>query len=94
VRDRGLLQQLTSVDEYTGAMRDYIKTDINSGQMLDLANFARAINLNDIRRFAIDSSMILELKKPAGATFAAEPKALQRMVAQFTGETVSQAGGE
>jgi polyisoprenyl-teichoic acid--peptidoglycan teichoic acid transferase len=94
VRDRGLLQQLTSIDDYTGAMRGYIKTDISRGQMLDLGNFARTINLNDIRRFAIDSTMIVELKKPAGATFAAEPKALQRVVAQFTGELVSQAGGE
>ena len=94
VRDRGLLQQLTSLDDYTGAMRGYIQTDVSRGQMLDLASFARAINLNDIRRFAIDSSVVVDLKKPSGATFAAEPKALQRLVAQFTGETVSQVGGE
>lgn len=94
VRDRGLLQQLTSLDDYTGAMRGYIQTDINQGKMLDLASFARVVNLNDIRRFAIDSSVVVELKKPSGATFAAEPKALQRLVAQFTGEAVSQAGGE
>jgi LCP family protein required for cell wall assembly len=94
IRERGLLQQLTSLDDYTGALRGYVQTDINRGKMIDLASMARVIDTSDIRRFAIDSKAIVNLKKPTGATFAVEPKALERIVAQFTGETVSQAGGE
>jgi polyisoprenyl-teichoic acid--peptidoglycan teichoic acid transferase len=94
IRDRGLLQQLTSLDDYTGALRGYVKTDITKGKLVDLAGLARVIDTSDIRRYAIDSKAVVELKKPSGATFAADPKALERIVSQFTGETVSQAGGE
>ncbi|MFV9504764.1 MAG: LCP family protein [Oscillochloridaceae bacterium umkhey_bin13] len=92
IRDRGLLQQLTSLDNYTGAMRDYVKTDLNRKRMLELAGFARGINADQIVRYAIDSHAIVDLRSPA--TFAAEPAALNRIVRQFTGEAVSTAGGQ
>jgi LCP family protein required for cell wall assembly len=92
VRDRGLLQQLTSVDDYTGALRGYVITDLNYRMMLELASFARTIDTEQILRYAIDSSSIVELD--GGATFSVRPQALRRIVAQFTGEAVSTAGGE
>ncbi|WP_255603091.1 LCP family protein [Oscillochloris sp. ZM17-4] len=95
VRERGLLQQLTSLDDYTGALRGYVKTDLDlkdRGRMLALANFARGISPEDVLRYAIDSTTIVELRPPA--TFAAEPRSLKRIVAQFTGEATSTAGGE
>lgn len=92
IRDRGLLQQLTSLDDYTGALRGYVLTDINYRMMLELASFARTIDSEDILRYAIDSSSIVELS--GGATFSVQPQALRRIVSQFTGEAVSTAGGE
>lgn len=92
IRDRGLLQQLTSLDDYTGAMRDYVKTDLSRKRMLELAGFARGVNADQIVRYAIDSQAIVDLRAPA--TFAAEPTALNRIVRQFVGEAVSTAGGQ
>jgi LCP family protein required for cell wall assembly len=92
VRERGVLQQLTSLDDYTGALRGYVKTDITTSKMLEIGNFARTISTDDVLRYAIDSSVIVDLRDPA--TFAAEPKALRRIVSQFKGEAVSTAGGE
>ncbi len=92
IRERGLLQQLTSLDDYTGAMRGYVKTDLDRSRMLELANFARNVDAEDVLRYAIDSSAIVDLRDPA--TFAAEPAALERLVRQFTGVAVSTAGGK
>jgi LCP family protein required for cell wall assembly len=92
IRERGLLQQLTSLDDYTGALRGYVQTDLSRGRMLEVANFARDISTDDVLRYAIDSTTIVDLRDPA--TFAAEPKALRRIVGQFTGTAISSAGGE
>ncbi len=92
IRDRGLLQQLTSIDDYTGALRGYVLTDLNRRTMLELASFARTIDSENILRYAIDSSSIVELG--SGATFRVRQQDLRRIMAQFTGEAVSTAGGE
>lgn len=92
IRDQGLLQQITNLDDYTGALRNYVTTDLSRRKMLELASFARTINSENILRYAIDSSSIVELG--GGATFRVKPQALRRIVAQFTGEAVSTAGGE
>ncbi|MEI7771112.1 MAG: LCP family protein [Chloroflexales bacterium] len=92
VHERGLLQQLTSLDDYTGALRGYVQTDMGHSTMLALAGFARGLHPSDVLRYAIDSTSIVDLRPPA--TFAAEPKSLRRIIAQFTGESTSTAGGE
>jgi polyisoprenyl-teichoic acid--peptidoglycan teichoic acid transferase len=91
IRERGLLQQLASLDDYTRSMRGFVQTDLSRGRMLELAGFARGLNSDNIVRYAIDSRSIVDLRDPA--TFAAEPQALARLVRQFTGEAVSTAGG-
>lgn len=91
VRDRGLLQQLTNLDNYTGALRDYVRTDMPRGTMLDLARWGRDLSMNDVRRYAIDADIVYNLEDPA--TFAARPQALQRVVGQFTGSITTSAGG-
>lgn len=92
IRERGLLQQLTSLDDYTRALRGYVTTDLSRSRMLEIAGFARSIDGDKILRYAIDSSSIVNLRAPA--TFAAEPGALKRLVGQFTGQAVSTAGGQ
>ncbi len=92
IRERGLLQQLTSFDDYTGAMRDYVKTDLSRSRMLELAGFARGISPDNVLRYAIDAEVIVDLRDPA--TFGAEPTALKRIVHQFTGQAISSAGGQ
>ena len=92
IRERGLLQQLTSLDDYTGALRGYVQTDMGHSTMLALIGFARSIHPDTVLRYAIDSTTIVSLRPPA--TFAAEPRSLRRIVAQFTGDSTSTAGGE
>lgn len=92
IRERDLLQQLTSLDDYTGALRGYVQTDMSRSRMLEIAGFARDIGVDDVLRYAIDSSVIVDLRDPA--TFGVEPGGLRKIVSQFTGEAVSTAGGE
>lgn len=91
IRERGLLMQLTSIDNYTRAMRGYVQTDLSRGVMFELAGFARTLNSDSILRYAIDSRSIVELQEPA--TFAADPQSLARIMRQFKGEVVTTAAG-
>jgi LCP family protein required for cell wall assembly len=91
VRANGLFSQITNVDEYTGAVRDYVKTDIPRGMMFDLARWGRNLSGDSLRSFRIEPSMVVMLKDPA--TFTAEPRALKKIVGQITGQAVSAAGG-
>jgi hypothetical protein len=59
--------------------------------MLDLARWGRNLDLSDVRRFAIDADIVYDLEDPA--TFAAKPRALRRVVGQFTGSMTTSAGG-
>ncbi|MCU0495006.1 MAG: LCP family protein, partial [Chloroflexaceae bacterium] len=88
IRERGLLEQLTNIDEYTSALRDSIRTDIPKPVLLDLGLWGREIQADDVQRLAIDAKMIVALNPPA--TFAAQPQALKRLVGQLIGEPVAQ----
>ncbi len=90
VQQLGLLRQLTSFDDYTGALREHVRTDMPRRTMLELAQWGRNLKQTDIHRYAIDSKVIYELKEPA--TFAVRPAELQRIVGQFTGTTRSVSG--
>jgi LCP family protein required for cell wall assembly len=92
VRDQGMLQQLTSFDDYTAALRDYVRTDMSRNVMLQLATWARNLDVDQIRRYAIDASVIKPLEDPA--TFAADSRELRNLVSRMTGETSGPAGGE
>ncbi|MEN9935025.1 MAG: hypothetical protein RLZZ387_1604 [Chloroflexota bacterium] len=86
VREQGLLAQLTSLDDYTGALRDYIRTDLPRSKMLGLARVGTRLTAESVQRYAIDSKMIVALEGPA--TFAADPVAVREIVDKMT------AGGE
>lgn len=91
VREQNLLSQLTNLDDYTGTLRDYIRTDISRGTMLGLAQVGAQLHPDDIQRYAIEPEMLIELKKPA--TFAADPRAIKRIVNQMLAGPAA-AGGE
>jgi LCP family protein required for cell wall assembly len=86
VRGQGMLAQLTSLDDYTGALRDYVRTDLPRGEMLRLAQVGTRLTAESVQRYAIDSKMIVALETPA--TFAADPVAVREIVDKMT------AGGE
>jgi polyisoprenyl-teichoic acid--peptidoglycan teichoic acid transferase len=92
VRRQGLLSQLDNIDSYTGALRDYIRTDMSRGTMLQIGRFAQQIDMGDVQRFAIDSEIIYNLAEPA--TFAADPEQLALLVRRMTGTPSVPAGGE
>jgi polyisoprenyl-teichoic acid--peptidoglycan teichoic acid transferase len=90
IRRQGLLQQLDNVDDYTGALRSYIRTDMSRRTMLDLARFGSRLDDNDVQRFAVDSKIVYALEQPA--TFAADPQALSLLVRRMTGTPTTPAG--
>lgn len=78
VRERGLLSQINKIDDYTSALRDYIRTDVPRSEMIRLARAATRMDLDNIQRFAIDSKMIITLGNPD--SFAADPEAVREIV--------------
>ncbi|GAB4215180.1 MAG: LCP family protein [Roseiflexaceae bacterium] len=92
VRERGLLSQITSLDDYTDALRDSIRTDMTKNDMLALTSVGPRLSAERIARFSIEPEMIVALREPA--TFAADPKALKKLVQEMIGAPVASAGGE
>ncbi|MGQ9829219.1 MAG: LCP family protein [Roseiflexus sp.] len=78
VRERGLLSQIDKIDDYTGALRDYVRTDVPRSAMIRLARVATRLDLDNIQRYAIDSKMIITLGNPD--TFTADPEAVREIV--------------
>jgi hypothetical protein len=81
VRELGILSQLTNIDSYTSALRDYIRTDISRSDMLRLARIAADLKTDSVQRYAIGPDMIVGLEQPA--TFAADPQALRQVVSEM-----------
>ncbi|HEU4323710.1 MAG TPA: LCP family protein [Roseiflexaceae bacterium] len=92
VRERGVLSQITSLDDYTDALRDSIRTDVTKNDMLSLTSLVPRLSPERVARFAIEPEMIVALREPA--TFAADPKALKQLVEEMLGTPVASAGGE
>jgi len=83
VRAQGILTQLGNIDEYTGALRDYVRTDLSRNDMLKLGRLAATFNAENVQRYAITPDIVIGLETPA--TFAADPQALKQVVAEMTG---------
>jgi LCP family protein required for cell wall assembly len=82
LREQGLLAQITNVDDYTAALRDYIRTDLPRGEMLRLARVGTRLSVESVQRYAINSKMVVELEDPA--TFAVDPVAVREIVDRMT----------
>ncbi|MCS6841685.1 MAG: LCP family protein [Roseiflexus sp.] len=78
VREHGLISQINKIDDYTSALRDYVRTDLPRSEMIRLARAATRLDLDNIQRYAIDSRMIITLGNPD--TFAADPEAVREIV--------------
>jgi LCP family protein required for cell wall assembly len=94
IRGQGLLSQLTSLDDYTSVLSDYIRTDIPRSKMLSLASMGSQLHAENIQRFAIDSKMVSEQRVPAAVLVLKDQKALHRLVDQMIDPATASAGGE
>jgi LCP family protein required for cell wall assembly len=94
VREQGLLAQLTNIDQYTDTMSDYIRTDLSRSDMLSLASMGSKLNADNIQRYAIDSSMVVERRQPSYVLVLNDKKGLKRLVSQMVDPTIASAGGE
>jgi LCP family protein required for cell wall assembly len=81
VRAQGMLTQLDHLDEYTGALRDAVRTDISRAELLSLLKLGAQLRGSQIERFTISPKIVIALKPPA--TFAADPAALKDLVVQM-----------
>jgi LCP family protein required for cell wall assembly len=94
VRQQGLLSQLTNIDQYTDAMSDYIRTDFSRSEMLSLSSMGTKLQAENIQRYAIDPTMVVERRLPADVLVLTDHKALKRLVSQMVDPTVAAAGGQ
>jgi polyisoprenyl-teichoic acid--peptidoglycan teichoic acid transferase len=86
-RAQGIISQITKIDDYTNALRDYVRTDMSRDDMLYLAKLTTSFNAESVSSYAIGPDLITMLDTN---TFAANPEALRQVVAAMTGT----AGGE
>lgn len=82
IRAKGLLSQLTSIDDYTSALRDAIRTDLSRSQLLWLAQVGSQLDVSVIQRYAINSRMIIVLDEYEN--FSADPAAVRQIVDEMT----------
>jgi LCP family protein required for cell wall assembly len=94
VREQGLFSQLTNIDQYTESMSDYIRTDLSRSDMLSLARMGSKLNAENIQRYAIDPSMVVERHQPAYVLVLNDKKGLKQLVSQMLDPAVASAGGE
>ena len=78
IQELGPLQQLARIDEYTAALRDYIRTDLSRDELLQLAGAAAWLRPGEVERIALGPNMVTALERPA--TFAAKPGELRGVV--------------
>jgi LCP family protein required for cell wall assembly len=81
VRKQGILSQLTNIDNYTSALRDYVRTDLTRNDMMQLGQIAAELKQANVQSYAIGPDMIVGLEKPA--TFAADPQALRQVISEM-----------
>jgi polyisoprenyl-teichoic acid--peptidoglycan teichoic acid transferase len=94
IREQGLLTQLTSLDTYTEVLRDYVRTDLSRGEMLQLASVGPRLRADDIKRYAISPKMVAEELRPSYRLLLTDPKGLKQLVRTMLGDTVASAGGD
>jgi len=93
IREQGLLTQLNNLDEYTGVLRDYVRTDLSRREMLQLASVGPRLQADSIERYAISPNMIAEAQNPYRLVLT-DPKGLRQLVHNMLGDSVAAAGGE
>ncbi|HEX9440780.1 MAG TPA: LCP family protein [Roseiflexaceae bacterium] len=93
IREQGLLTQLTSLDDYTDALRDYVRTDLSRSEMLRLASLGPRLHAENIERYVISPKMVVAMKNSTALQLT-DLKELRRLVEQMVGDSVASAGGE
>jgi LCP family protein required for cell wall assembly len=93
IRHEGLMSNLTNVDAYTDALRDYVRTDLSRNEMLRLAGMGPSLDASSIQRYTISPKMVSETTNPYRLVLS-DAKGFQRLVDEMLGETVAAAGGE
>lgn len=81
LREQNLLVSVAALDEYTEALRDYVRTDLSYQEIAALAGVARGLSPEQVRRFAIGSEMLVPLPPPA--TFGVEPGELRALISRM-----------
>jgi polyisoprenyl-teichoic acid--peptidoglycan teichoic acid transferase len=92
VREQGLLTQLTSLDTYTDALRDYVRTDLSRSEMLQLASVGPRLQAENIQRYTISPKMVAEQLRPSYRLVLTDPNGLKQLVRTMLGDSVASAG--
>lgn len=93
VLDKDLFSQMTSLDDYTYALRDYVRFDLSRSKMLSLASIGPRLQTDNIQRYAIDSKMITMVPSESDAFFV-DPDELEQLVNDMVSTPSMSAGGE
>ncbi len=92
IREQGLMSNLTNVDSYTDALRDYVRTDLSRSEMLRLAGMGPRLDAASIQRYTISPKMVAESNNPYRLILT-DSKGFKRLVDELLGESVAAAGG-
>lgn len=83
IRDQNLYSQITSLDEYTSALRDAVRFDMSRDDIMSLASLAPSINANSVEHYSVSPTMLREQTSPAYYLFVNDKKAFKTLVSTF-----------
>jgi LCP family protein required for cell wall assembly len=85
LRERGDLRNLLSADAITGALRNYVRTDMPQERMLELAWALRSLGANQVERYTLNESMVTFGVGRERYAQRPRPGALQTLVRRWRG---------
>ena len=85
LRERGILQNLREADQLTGALRSYVRTDLEPKAALSLMWSMRSFDLAAVERVRLDPAELYDSGPAGGYSLIASPAALQALGAQLVG---------
>jgi LCP family protein required for cell wall assembly len=85
LRGQNVLQSLQSLENVTGALRDYVRTDLPEDRMIGLAWALRDVTPEQIERYTLDENMISFGVGDDRWAEVVQPGAIDQLVARLLG---------
>lgn len=86
LRGQNVLQSLKSLENVTGALRDYVRTDLPEDRMIGLAWALRDVTPEQIERYTLDENMISFGVGDDRWAEVVQPGAIDQLVARLLGQ--------
>ena len=64
IRAQNLYAQVTSLDDYTSALRDFVRFDLSNDDILSLASLTPSVDIHAVEHYVMKPTMLREQANP------------------------------